>query len=126
MGYSIYIGEGYEVTEDDWTHPTVDEVYLPEAPAFPGDEATNNYNRRWPSYSAWGNFLEDVGLYSVFLGPNGLMAEHPGMKPFTQTHAELFDLQLERYREKHPQAVPQYRDRYPHDYNLARLMWLCW
>lgn len=113
MGYNIIIGEltthvvaepGEQVSLSTWA----EERRFDEAPA---DHVPTRYtNSRWPSYTGWSSFCDEVGLSDLFFGSNGLMAEHPGAVVLTREHLAIVE------------AVPDPE----HGYTLDRLVWLRW
>jgi len=137
MGYSITIGELTHVTEDGETFPDVDDIELPEAPAYPND-INQRKNVRWPSYTVWSDFTRDVGLHDLFFNKTtGLMREHPGCFSLTGDHAWQIRQAWVNYESRYPQANPRfavidYRTTVvtdpatAEDATLARLMWLDW
>lgn len=159
MGYTITIGEARMETPDaneamEWPHLRVgaDGFANDDAPTFPGDAMTGNGSSRSPSYTAWGDFCEEVGLYALFFGAEnrasrerganaGLMSQHPGAALLTKRHHEVIAAALDRYRAAHPDARPGWREvvaggHYFNgpwkpetenlDGNLARLVWMEW
>lgn len=158
MSYDIYIGNAeieYDsgMDEDDWPHirVTVNEVELDAAPVFENDSMTGNSNNRHPSYSAWNDFIQRTKLEGVFWGDDGLMSEHPGIKPLNETHYQAIHAALVAYRASLPEDVkPGFLDNYKYntegkiagimtdgdfaayresmklDAHLARLIWLEW
>lgn len=128
MGYNIRIGNAVPFfSKDD------DELYAcwqiegatsEDAPNFPGDHFTANSNGRYPSYSAWSQFCNKVGLCDLFFDKyEGLFRMHPGCQLITQDHYQTVSNALEEYQ-KHAKLPPGYDDFGNYDYNLARLMWL--
>lgn len=150
MGYSIYIGNiEMELIDgdDEWTtehsriingvtryyYPRVNEIHQDDAPVFPNDEMTNNGNDRHPSYSGWGDFCRDSGLYTLFFNDTyGLMREHPGCFPLKKWHLGEIELALKAWRESHPDAIAGFEkwswneevEEVGYDPILARLIWL--
>lgn len=146
MGYTIIIGNAeLERTEDNY-RVRVNGRTADGAPNFPGDDvgAGTGVNERWPSYSAWAEFLRNVGLYDMFIDKEeGLMRDHPGCKPITVTHVEDIEAALKAYKAAHPDAVPMFvvrregedfiehlrrseREHIPSNGWLLRLEWLAW
>lgn len=136
MGYSITIGNAF--CQDDLTFD-VDEVESSLAPAFPHDDLSNHRNARHPSYSAWTDFVNEVGLYDLFLGFDGLLRSHPGIEPLTKEHLAVIQTALERWQVKatlppgfagDPKPTPSGQwvseDAGKYDHQLARLIWLEW
>ena len=93
MGYTLRIGQATSKVvnvkdNDGWyeTRWTVEPMRIDNAPA---DGSPTDYtNSRWPSYSAWTDFTKDVGLYDLFYGEEGLLANHPGCAQLTQAHLD--------------------------------------
>lgn len=121
MGFSLTIGEHNEVEEDGEIRtvspPTVKHE---KAPAF--GEPTDFTNERWPSYSAWDNFMQDSGLnhlcrvYKIHF-ING----HPGEVNLTKDHQTVI-------RKAYMLAL---KDINPENYNIyddkgifSRLSWM--
>ena len=143
MGYSITIGNAVpEFSKEDgelYACWVVEGACSDDAPTFPNDVMTGNSNRRSPSYSGWGDFCRETGLYDLFYKEwEGLIYNHPGCKPITQEHyQEVYDA-LERYKEK-ATKLPGFSgyskwdknlqlwitaDEDKYDFILPRLMWL--
>lgn len=131
MGYTIIIGNAeLERTEDNYL-VCVNGRTAEGAPNFPGDDvgAGGGVNERWPSYSAWAEFLRQVGLYELFMNDeDGLMRDHPGCKPITDAHVQQIESALKSYKAAHPNAVPMFNAALPIPENgwLLRLGWLAW
>ena len=143
MSYSIYIGNAELAGElDDGEYRAsyeVPEVTLPDAPAFPFDEMSQNKNGRHPGYSQWDMFCQSAGLRDLFFDADaGLMRQHPGCFAITPDHLEHVRSRRMEWERRHPNAVPGFdfsprmhqptqddgvRDR---DGVLARLLWLEW
>jgi len=159
MGYTITIGEARVEAPDaseamDWPHISVraEGFSHDDAPTFRGDSMTGNGSSRSPSYTAWAEFCEAVGLYRLFFGVDrgeaherggnaGLMSRHPGAALLTKEHHAQIAAALVRYRTEHPEARPGWMEHTEGgdffcgpwdpetvglDGNLARLMWLEW
>lgn len=129
MGYTIIIGESFiDNSDPEAVFETVEITEDSSAPVFPGDNATNSTNVRKPTYSDWENFLEEVDLYDLFLGEQGLMKQHPGIQQITEedykaineSYHILFALtdKLPGWESKTSSSMSQF------DPNLARLAWL--
>jgi hypothetical protein len=141
MGYTLTIGNA-ELGRGDWDYLAfVPSMVMDDAPHAPND-ANPGANYRWPSYSSWLAFCDEVGLRDLFYDEEtGLLRPHPGCKILTPEIQEVISTALDRYRRNHPDAVarfdapsgrgivadltepPQYP---PSDYALARLEWLDW
>lgn len=137
MGYSIYIGEGKKVKDEDGEayRMTVERIESDEAPLFPDDTLTGQSNGRHPSYGAWSEWATIVGLHHFFFDKKeGLMKEHPGWEKLHLRHFWEIRQARKRWEKLHPNAVPgftefsaweeneEYQDEY--DPMLARLLWL--
>lgn len=97
MGYTLTIGEATvdslpsikEIVED-WdgkvsSRISINPVFLDEAPA--DGSPTDHTNQCWPSYTAWGCFVDQVGLRALFFDENGgLLRSHPGCYALTPAH----------------------------------------
>lgn len=88
MGYDITIGElkvdkyPEEALEGSGLFFTAKSETHKDAPAF--GEPTDYTNSRWPSYSAWSNFADYVGLADVLFDYRGnLVGGHPGVRLLT-------------------------------------------
>jgi hypothetical protein len=152
MGYDITIGEAVmdppDIESDGdeegtWINVCAEGYRRDDAPEFPNDEMTGKGSSRHPSYTAWAEWCDAVGLRELFFGPSkdarycGLMGEHPGCSMLTKRHHAVIAAALDKYRTEHPTAVPGFA-RYVHkpsgsvlvdehyDANLARLIWLEW
>ena len=126
MGYTLKIGEHKSVTTDEYEEPytydEVDLVRLNYAPAF--GNPTDNENQLWPSYSAWHDSMEYVGLHEfMYNNENGLLREHPGCVKITEEHKLIIDKAHENYLKKYPNAEPNYGND-PINSSLVRLVWL--
>lgn len=143
MGYTLKIGEIFVrkelMDEDDqktaYFHTGVISEEHKNAPAF--GEPTDRQNSRWPSYTAWSNFCDFVGLEDLFYNKEyGILREHPGCVPLTQSHKEEIDKALENFKKKYPKAIPSYSTNvknimleedptWPEENNfMVRLVWL--
>lgn len=157
MGYSLTIGNAEpriptaaELDEDNTPRWQVRTISLNGAPSFPGDNMTGRSNDRSPSYTQWGNFVDEVGLRDLFYGANSsnnggrytrdvcLIRQHPGIAILRP--ADLLEIRQARERwEAKPWPTEEriagwdpeakwdsdtFDPRY--DGNLARLLWLEW
>lgn len=95
------------------------------APAF--GEPTDYENQRWPSYTAWGEFLRQSGLVELF--NNDLMRSHPGTFPIKKKHLKAIEEAQTKYKALHHRHVAGFNDSDPESEQiitgtLARLEWL--
>jgi hypothetical protein len=122
MGYTLKIGQASVNFNEDFVRINCAPLRFDNAPAF-GDP-TDYTNERWPSYSAWADAMEILGLTDVmfcernngvgFFNRNGadrypLIQEHPGAAPITIEHVEEVEERLAAYKAKHPDHIAQYR-----------------
>jgi len=115
MGWDIFIGQarGREVALAEAS----------DAPRFDGDEMTGQSNARHPSYSDWGDFVNEAGLRSLFFDPRvGLMRSHPGCYRLTRRHHAEVGRARSEWERAHPHAYPGFG--HGQDDVLARLIWL--
>ncbi len=140
MGYTLTIGQlETSWNTDDGLESTIRNSargeHLKTAPAY--GEPTDHTNSRWPSYSAWHNFAEFVGLKDFFYSnETGLLRKHPGCIPLSEKHKEIVDKAYKDFYEKYPNAKAGYsqkqledsvgKDKDWPDENIwaARLEWL--
>lgn len=118
MGYSITIGEYYTYKEDGRNWADAHTVTLPNAPAY--NEPTDYTNERWPSYTAWSDFSDFVGLplYKT-------IGKHPGWLSVTKKLKSEIDEAYSNFMVKYPNAIARMGDKdKPENYQLARLTWL--
>lgn len=121
MGYTLKIGEAVLEYDEDYVGVNCEVIRLDNAPAF-GDP-TDYESTRWPSYIAWANAMEKLGLMDVMFnqrnGGNGcleydgkcltpLIEVHPGATPITKHHAEYVEKKLAEYKAKHPEHRAEY------------------
>lgn len=142
MGYNIYIGNAVVESDDEelYTRYVVERATHPAAPRWPdhlgpdgkpdfmrGIDISEDSNGRHPSYTSLANWAREVGLYELFLGPDGrdgLLNPHPGCQRLTPgILAELSAARL-KWEERHPGAKPGWRD--GEDPTLAKLIWYEW
>lgn len=131
MSYDIYIGKAEQ--------GVVKREELPMAPKFPNDEMTGQGNSRHPSYTGWGEFCREAGLYDLFFNKEtGLMREHPGTVPLKECHLHVISEAtanwMQRQKERGQVLPPGFEAWDPfdenegteqhYDYILARLLWL--
>lgn len=130
MGYTIKIGNAvpYHDKEDGELHAkwVVEGVRHESAPAF--GEPTDYTNARWPSYTAWANTLNDLGLYAAFLdrdADDAMMREHPGCVMLTPDHGSTIRSAVDTYRTKVQAEGKRAGFKGPDaDATLARAEWL--
>ena len=111
MGYTLRIGELETTVTDDGLESVIwnraEGEHLDNAPAF--GEPTDRENQRWPSYSAWHNFAEFVGLKDFFYDKHtGLIRSHPGCFPLKKEHKKIIDKAYKEFYEKYPNAKAGY------------------
>ena len=105
MGYTIDIGQAVLEHDEEAVWIDVEPKRLEEAPAF--GEPTDYTNSRWPSYTAWSRFCSATDLNELFyVEYDGLFSSHPGVKLLTKEHKQVIDEAYEKYKKKHPEAVP--------------------
>lgn len=130
MGYTIKIGNATPYHDKDdgilsagWR---VESVRHDNAPAY--GEPTDYTNSRWPSYSAWADTLNALGLYPMFMDRNeetALMAEHPGCAMLTAEHVGKIRDAVNAYRARVTALGFHAGFKDPHgDPHLARAEWL--
>jgi hypothetical protein len=147
MGYNLKIGEAYVASDEDGERILVRDEEFHHAPAF--GEPTDFTNARWPSYSGWFNFCQNIGIAGImFKGANGgsdlfqlpdgsyvgcLIPEHPGVARITQKHLDYITQKVTEYRVLHPNHIAEFPpqsigdsfDPNPiYDGNLCRAEWL--
>ena len=130
MGYTIVIGE--METENDLMYNTIQITAklhrLENAPAF--GEPTDCENQRWPSYTAWSDFCDFVGLRRLFYDDDmGLFRPHPGAAPLHVGIKKQIDKAYDDFMEKYPGTTPAFNHENDPDfpdekYQLCRLEWL--
>lgn len=126
MGYNLYIGEGRlaQCEPGEELRCEVTPGQSDDAPVFPGEDYNVQVGIRWPSYSVWAEFARSVGLYPMFYDEeDGLLRPHPGVRRLSESHRLQVAAALLKYRERHPDAVPQFAVS-DEDSTLARLVWL--
>lgn len=142
MGYNLSIGEATIAWNEEQVKIVVEEIKLPEAPAF--GEATDHTNQRWPSYTSWSNFCEILDIKDIMLNErNGgcdelqieerkwiypLILEHPGAQPILPYHLNYIQEKYVKLREKYPSIVAGFSESENDDAlisgTLARAEWL--
>ena len=121
MGYTLKIGEAKLVVDEDYATIDCETHRSDDAPAF-GDP-TDFESERWPSYSAWFNAMETLGLVDVMFNErnkgagefewNGkhrmpLIPCHPGVCGITPEHVQYVQSKLDEYKKKHPDHRAEY------------------
>lgn len=111
MGFNLTIGElSYEVDEEGTKCPCVHEVKHAKAPR--DGSPTDGTNKRWPSYTAWGDFCDFIEI-----DPDFFIPEHPGYRKIDDTFKHLVD---KAYKKFHGKSKL-------HDGRLEWLhYWTCW
>ena len=136
MGYSITIGElTFENDEHQGRKVTCFRAEVasnPSAPAF--GEPTDYKSARCPSYSMWEDFVEYVGLKSLFFGKEVGQSEvtrgdhlirEESVVPLTEQHRLEVNAAFEAYQAKHPGANPTFEvGSTESNRHMARLVWL--
>lgn len=132
MGYNLYIGEfDVEVEHED---RRVSATVRIEDPIGPLNSSDRRDNQCWPSYTAWRNFADEVGLVEVFFGDGrkvpyfdagpdhgsifGLLCHHPGCVELLPAHRHAF-YEAKLAYEKRPEHEQD-------EYVRLRLEWLTW
>lgn len=111
MGYNLAIGEGYLAYDksDNYLRVEVRSEHLDNAPAF--GEPTDYTNQRWPSYTAWADFLRFTNLYEIILDKDNdlcLMPSHPGFAAISEEHKAVIDEAYEAFYIKYPNCKAGY------------------
>jgi len=132
MGYNLTIGEAQILSYDEDgleadCRITANGVKHDNAPAF--GEPTDYTNERWPSYTAWWDFCEFVGLTdAMYVDGSSIRGGHPGAFPINKEFKLAVDHAMERLHMQYPDAVASYGD---NEYNIpkengamCRLRWL--
>ncbi len=124
MGYSLIIGEAININVDDLNLKVdVAEIIDMNSPAF--GEPTDNTNSRWPSYTAWWDFCEFVGLRDkMFDETDNIHGGHPGYFLITEDFKNAVDFAHKRHMMRYKDAIAEYDTDRPQDYHLCRLVWL--
>jgi hypothetical protein len=149
MGYKLRIGnlnvQYFQDEEDPCIRLRAECLRHDNAPAF--GEITDYGNSREPSYTAWHDFAQFVGLYNLFFGnepfnkervrDDALLANHPGCVPLTERHRCEINAALAAYKAKFPKAIPTFgkpaqegeifwvdKENPEENAYMARLIWL--
>ncbi|SRR5579883_1472521 len=114
MGYTLIIGERTG-------NGGAQEITLPQAPVFAGDELTGQSNKRQLSSRAFEEFCAATGLSAILSQP--LKRQHPGSLEITRTLVSQIAVAQRTYEKRHrlPAGFGPF-----HDAHKARLRWLCW
>ncbi len=122
MGYTLKIGEATTEWDEDYMEINVRDEKFKDAPA--DGVPTDHTNKRWPSYAGWEDFCDAVNLRDLFYNEDeGLIAEHPGVKPLTMKHYHAIDEAYNTYAATVPPTVNIHQaTQMP--YNVNRLKWL--
>lgn len=124
MGYSITIGELLVETHPEDAMECSGLSFLAKgerhgnAPAF--GEPTDFTNERWPSYTAWHNFIKHCGLYELFFCEGHLIGGHPGIRLITREMLEAITASRVQLESQTPAPVAELSS----DSNYCRLLWL--
>jgi hypothetical protein len=117
MGYTLIIGERASDASDG-----AQEMTLPQAPLFPGDELTGRSNKRMISSRDFASFCTATGLTSIL---SAVAGNHPGCLEMTASLVNELERALEAYEDEARPRLPAGFGPL-HDAHLARLRWLCW
>lgn len=127
MGYTITIGELNVTTspEDglysDCINFSANHEHDINAPAF--GEPTDWTNSRWPSYTAWSEFMREAGIYDYFFYNGTLIGGHPGVRLVTDELREVVSKHLGAWRVLNPSGEAKFEGENA-DNVLCRLIWL--
>jgi hypothetical protein len=134
MSYSLTIGNAYlagPYRDSIKYYIDVQEFSHPEAPAF--GEPSDHRSSRFPGYTTWSDFCNEVGLTELFFDEeSGLLANHPGTCALTESHLAEITGALERRRASNGGKAPGFKEQTQDghfkdvgkDPQLARLVWL--
>lgn len=121
MGYILKIGEAMLDYDEESVSVNCLICQHADSPAF-GDP-TDHESQRWPSYTAWSEAMERLGLMDVMFNVrnggagvfrwNGrdyepLMREHPGVAPITKAHVEYVEQKIKEYKSANPGVMAGY------------------
>jgi hypothetical protein len=122
MGYTLTIGEARIEWDTERVCITCDAVTRDDAPAY--GEPTDHQSTRWPSYSAWADSMQALGLMDAMFNENNggkgffewngeirypLIPSHPDAAPITREHVEIVAAKLAAYKAAHPDHIAQFR-----------------
>lgn len=128
MGYSITIGEMHvDKTPDDGVESSclffsAKGVSHDSAPAF--GEPTDFTNSRWPSYSAWSNFMDYAGLKDAFYSHGNLIGGHPGVRLITRDLLDRIKEARARMESMTPPPVATMENYTEKNGFYCRILWL--
>lgn len=129
MGYDITIGElkvdkyPEEALEGSGLFFTAKSETHKDAPAF--GEPTDYTNSRWPSYSAWSNFADYVGLTDVLFDYRGnLVGGNPGVRLLTPEILAKITAAKARMEALSPPPQPTMENYTEKNGHYCRLIWL--
>lgn len=144
MGYNIGIGELEVTYNDEYISIDARAETHPDAPDLGNGDASGKGNYRYPGYSSFANWCDELNIRSVFYEEGGtdyysgkvrwnMKGGHPGATPLTQSIYDTIKSTLDKYRLDHPNSVlptaentkdlKPFDDDPEHDYTLARLVW---
>jgi hypothetical protein len=116
MGYSLTIGEAELKNIGNEIKIIARKEKHSNAPAF--GEPTDFTNERWPSYSSWESFTNEMELGELMTGDEPikwegeeyypLICEHPGITVITRYHFAMIKRKIKAYKEKYPDHIAQY------------------
>jgi hypothetical protein len=130
MGYNLRIGEMKVdplVTEPgEEVEVCIDaERHDGKGIGAPINSSDDTSNAVYPSYTAWSNFCDAVGLSDVFFNRegrfeyHGIIDNHPGVVVLCQRHLDRFKAALQQYT-----ATKKRDGNETVEYNFRRLEWL--
>jgi hypothetical protein len=91
MGFTFKIGQLTTIIEEGRKQSHVEDLKHDEAPA---DGSPTDYtNSRWPSYTGWGEFCDDLEI-----DPDYLVPDHPGYKKIDREFKALIDDRYEKFK----------------------------
>lgn len=126
MGWTLKIGNAVPSSEHGEYHWRVEYAWHENAPAFGNGDASDNINVRCPSYSAWTDFINEIGLYDLFKGnrDDALLPNYSGCVRITGDHLrEIGAAYLARQRlAKEKGMTAGFGE--GQDHTLARAEWL--
>lgn len=134
MGYNLSIGNAKIECEsnDHYICISCDIVRVDDAPDY-GD-VNGKMNIRWPSYSQWANFAQEVNLHEFFFNKDsGVMRNHPGEYFLTEDDYQVIKDAKVEYVNKYGTDLIDIENYIMSDvsedvdiikYNFIRLHWL--